>query len=184
MSDQSEESGIGLGSGVPLEDFREAARTMPLEEFVDRHGSAFLVLSRSDLAVPEGPGATVVELPESAGPASEAPGAESPLAHPVCRTGRSVGHLISLGRTSNNDVVIPDSSVSRFHAYFKDGADGRFQIQDAGSTNGTEVNGARVPVRGEGPPVSLKSGDHVVIGQVPLRYLEAESFRRMLVGSN
>jgi hypothetical protein len=182
VGDQSEESASGHGSGVPLDDLRKGARGMSLEEFEDRHGSAFLVLSQSDLAVPEGPGATVVELPESAEAASEEPRAESPLAHPVRRTGRSVGHLISVGRTSNNDVVIADSSVSRFHAYLKEGADGCFQVQDAGSTNGTEVNGARVPVKGEGPPVSLKSGDHVVIGQVPLRYLEAESLQKMLVG--
>jgi pSer/pThr/pTyr-binding forkhead associated (FHA) protein len=81
-----------------------------------------------------------------------------------------------VGRTANNDIVISDLSVSRFHAFLKRGEDGSFQIQDAGSTNGTVVNDSCVPAQGQGPAVRIKSGDRVKLGQVELTYLSAQAF--------
>jgi pSer/pThr/pTyr-binding forkhead associated (FHA) protein len=70
---------------------------------------------------------------------------------------------------------VRDVSVSRFHAFLKSGDGGGLQIQDAGSTNGTAVNGRPAPPRGEGAPLELKSGDRVRIGQVHLTFLDSES---------
>ena len=78
---------------------------------------------------------------------------------------------------SNNDVVVRDTSVSRFHAYVKPGESGGLLIQDAGSTNGTVVNGQSVPARGNGPAVELKPGDDVRIGQVDFTFIDAEGLR-------
>ncbi|MBW8012211.1 MAG: EAL domain-containing protein [Chloroflexi bacterium] len=53
--------------------------------------------------------------------------------------------VLTLGRGSNNDIVIKDDSASRHHAeihYFKD--DGRVKIIDLDTTNGTFVNGKRL----------------------------------------
>ncbi len=40
---------------------------------------------------------------------------------------------ITVGRTSNNDLVLDDASVSRFHAWFQKDAGGEWAIADAGA---------------------------------------------------
>jgi pSer/pThr/pTyr-binding forkhead associated (FHA) protein len=51
--------------------------------------------------------------------------------------------MTSLGRSSSNDIVIDIPEVSRRHARIQF-ENGRFQIFDLNSTNGTKVNGRRV----------------------------------------
>jgi pSer/pThr/pTyr-binding forkhead associated (FHA) protein len=169
------------GTGVPLGDFSTDAQTLSAADFEERHGSAFLVVTATDLDQPSGPAMTQVALDGFDEPGSERTADVSLLAYPVLRTERSVGHLITVGRTSNNDVVIPDLSVSRFHAFVKPSGDGRFQIQDARSTNGTTVNGNSVPSQGNGPAVDLKSGDNLRLGQVELTFLGAEALRNFVL---
>ena len=48
--------------------------------------------------------------------------------------------MVTIGRAQNNDVVVPDKRVSKFHAYFRE-MDGGWSVTDANSTNGTEVEG-------------------------------------------
>jgi len=54
------------------------------------------------------------------------------------------GIMITLGRAQNNDLVVPDSRVSKFHAYFRQVGE-QWSITDANSTNGTIVDGISVP---------------------------------------
>ena len=51
--------------------------------------------------------------------------------------------LITVGRTSENDVCIPSKLISRHHARLMVGPGG-VTIEDAGSTNGCFVNGQQV----------------------------------------
>ena len=168
-----ESEGQTRGSAVDLRDLRVEARRLSVEEFEDRHGSAFLLLSAASLSVPTGPAATQVRLMDDDEPVGDSTASLSLVAFPVRRTGRSVGHLITIGRASNNDVAIPDLSISRFHAFLKEGGEGQWQIQDTGSTNGTTVNGSYVPQQGHGPASDLKAGDTVRLGQVELTFLPA-----------
>ena len=46
---------------------------------------------------------------------------------------------LTLGRSSDNDVVLRDFSVSRHHARVED-VDGAFRIVDLESTNGIRIN--------------------------------------------
>ncbi len=169
------------GSGLTFESFRADARDLSPADFEERHGSAFLLLTAAELREPTGPAMTEVALAGVDEPGSERTAYLSLLAYPLLRTGRSVGHLITVGRTANNDVVIPDVSVSRFHAFVKPPGDGYFQIQDASSTNGTTVNGTSVPAQGHGPAVDLKSGDNVRLGQVELTFVRAETLREFVL---
>jgi pSer/pThr/pTyr-binding forkhead associated (FHA) protein len=66
--------------------------------------------------------------------------------------------LISLGRSHENQVVVPDPRASRRHALIQR-ADDRFWLEDLGSTNGTYHNGARVRER-----TPLQDGDRIRIG--------------------
>ena len=69
----------------------------------------------------------------------------------------------SIGRDAGNDVVINDEAASAKHALIEF-ADGEWWIEDAGSTNGTVVNGELVRSRER-----LQYGDEVGIGRVALR---------------
>ncbi|MFK7985772.1 MAG: FHA domain-containing protein [Sandaracinaceae bacterium] len=69
---------------------------------------------------------------------------------------------ITIGRAPGNDLTLPHPSVSGQHAQISKQADGKFQIRDLGSTNGTYVNGQRVQMAVAGP------GDRVTIGAVTL----------------
>lgn len=163
-----------LGSGVSIRDLRADARALPRGEFEERHGRAFLLLSAADLAAAR-PAITEVRLEEndSRCARAEATAGLSLVVFAVRRNGRSASHLITLGRGDDNDVVVPDVSISRFHAFVKEGADGRWLMQDAGSTNGTTVNGHSVPRQGHGPPAELSPGDDVRLGQVELTFLDS-----------
>jgi hypothetical protein len=67
-----------------------------------------------------------------------------------------------LGRHHGCDVRLADASVSRRHAQLRF-RDGRWILQDLGSTNGTRVNG--VPVG----RCELRPGDAIEVGSMRLR---------------
>jgi len=71
----------------------------------------------------------------------------------------------SIGRASDNDIVLNDFSVSRRHAYLKH-ENGEWVLQDNHSTNGIRVNDRHVP----NAPVG--NGDRAVIGTFTLRFQE------------
>ncbi|MBQ7697182.1 MAG: FHA domain-containing protein [Paludibacteraceae bacterium] len=64
---------------------------------------------------------------------------------------------ITFGRLSDNDIVLDNQAVSRYHGYLTiDGS--RVYVADNDSTNGTFVNGERIDGK-----VPLRSGDKVMI---------------------
>ncbi|MBN1137626.1 MAG: protein kinase [Anaerolineae bacterium] len=71
---------------------------------------------------------------------------------------------VTVGRGADNDIVLPVSQVSRQHASIQCDREACLIVDD-GSTNGTFVNGFRLPV---GTPWPLQSGDLLVIGPVNL----------------
>ena len=71
--------------------------------------------------------------------------------------------VITIGRGNANDLVLPDNSVSRFHAVIKLGGDS-VVIADRGSTNGVYLGGRRIVH--EAP---LKNGDVAQLGRFELR---------------
>jgi pSer/pThr/pTyr-binding forkhead associated (FHA) protein len=67
---------------------------------------------------------------------------------------------VSIGRGTNNDLVMESSAVSREHAAVKF-QDGRWFLEDRGSFNGTYLNGTRVV---PGTPLPLRHADRISIG--------------------
>jgi hypothetical protein len=165
------------GSGQPLEAYYDDARALSDAEFRARRGDGFL-LTATRLQAPTADSGTEVALEEDR---SDRTAGISMLAFPVRGSEQAKVHLMTLGRTSNNDVVVRDTSVSRFHAYVKPDEAGGLLIQDAGSTNGTLINGKPVPARGNGPAVELKAGDDVRIGQVDFTFVDAAGLRSFVL---
>ena len=75
------------------------------------------------------------------------------------------GVRISVGRTKENGIVIDDQSVSKVHASMLLNAQGNLVVADTGSTNGTFVNGSRIPY---GKAVSLEAGSDLMFGLVKI----------------
>lgn len=49
--------------------------------------------------------------------------------------------VIKIGRQLDNDIIVEDKRVSRYHAQIKFESNGQFTIYDLGSTNGITING-------------------------------------------
>lgn len=73
----------------------------------------------------------------------------------------------SLGRDPGNDIVVNDEAVSARHALVTYN-DGEWWVEDAGSTNGTVVNGTKIWQRER-----LQFGDELLLGRVGLRLEQA-----------
>ncbi len=67
------------------------------------------------------------------------------------------GDRLTLGRDESNDVVLDDPNVSRFHAEVRRGSDGRIEMRDLTSRNGTRVDGrlTRRAVLGTGSEIGI-----------------------------
>ncbi|MFF9162876.1 FHA domain-containing protein [Streptomyces longwoodensis] len=75
------------------------------------------------------------------------------------------GGQVRVGRSADADVPLDDPDVSRLHCAVTLAADGRVTVADLGSTNGTTLDGTRVPAR----PVRFAPGALLRIGESTLR---------------
>lgn len=75
------------------------------------------------------------------------------------------GHLIGIGRASDNDVILDDPTVSRHHCQLKL-EHGAYSFTDLGSQNGSLVNGETVSQIALGPGDVIRIGDTQIDFQV------------------
>ncbi|MFE6522206.1 FHA domain-containing protein [Streptomyces sp. NPDC057794] len=78
----------------------------------------------------------------------------------------SLGRVMRIGRALENELVVSDLQVSRHHAEFHATPDGRMEIRDLGSHNGTYVNGQPIP---KGGSQLLGPADVVGVGHSTFR---------------
>jgi transcriptional regulator with GAF, ATPase, and Fis domain len=71
---------------------------------------------------------------------------------------------VTFGRESSNDIGVPDATLSRLHCVFERGEAG-WTVRDAGSSNGTFVNGSRIQTH------LLAGGDRISAGECLLLYV-------------
>ena len=74
----------------------------------------------------------------------------------------------SVGRDGGNDVVLNDEAASAKHAIVSF-AEGEWWLEDAGSTNGTLLNGTRIRAKER-----FHYGDEVAVGRIALRLERAQ----------
>ncbi len=110
-------------------------------------------------------------VPRSRQPARPAPVAEG-TAYLLCLESQERFNLrnggCSIGRHQRNEVCVDDPYLSRFHARIVY-AQGRYYVEDLGSTNGTVVNSE--PIEGRRP---ISPGDRIKVGRTELEFRQGE----------
>jgi hypothetical protein len=96
------------------------------------------------------------------------------LVLPVRKVQPTFESMITVGRTKNNDVIIADVAISKFHAFFRI-VDKHYELADAGSQNGTRVTQGVVErlLEPKGPAVRLSSGDVIRFAELRFRFLDS-----------
>ncbi len=74
---------------------------------------------------------------------------------------------VTLGRSAENDIPIPDPFSSNRHALIFP-SDAGYAVRDTGSKNGTFLNGKKIVA-----PAELKEGDEILIGSVRILFDKA-----------
>ena len=80
-----------------------------------------------------------------------------------------------IGRINGNDMIMPDYAISKRHAII-DVEDGAYYIRDAGSTNGTKINGTRLGKK----RIRLKDKDVIGFARYEFTFLYPKSLYQML----
>ncbi|HEX5603258.1 MAG TPA: FHA domain-containing protein [Pyrinomonadaceae bacterium] len=81
------------------------------------------------------------------------------------------GRRLNVGRASDNDLTLNDTSVSKIHAALLMTTEGALLVADTGSTNGTYLNGRRISY---GESRLIEDGDVVGFGDVEVRLRKSE----------
>ena len=81
------------------------------------------------------------------------------------------GKRLNVGRASDNELMLNDTSVSKIHAALLMSSEGTLLVADTGSTNGTYINGRRIAY---GESRLIEDGDVVGFGDVEVRLRKNE----------
>jgi len=76
--------------------------------------------------------------------------------------------FVTIGRSSTNDIIIEDPSVSRKHGVFEKEGE-TFFITDLNSSNGTYVNGQKITER-----TAVAMTDTIIVGRVQFAFIAEE----------
>jgi pSer/pThr/pTyr-binding forkhead associated (FHA) protein len=97
---------------------------------------------------------------------------------PIVKAPFSPRGPVLVGRTGDNDVAIPEYSISKRHCFFEF-QPGEIAIFDCGSTNGTLLDGQKLePKKG----TRLKGGEIVTLGRYAFMFQPADGFLQYVRG--
>ena len=151
-------------------DYVQLALRIPRAQFVAQHPYLFLVSQGGLLPVASKAKTLLVPLEDvtemrAVREDQVEEDAPPPLLLAVRKRQTSLPGPISVGRHLANDIVIPDLSVSKVHAYFRPvGNDGHLELSDAGSRNGTWVGKRQLLPKT--PALAVKPGAVIRFGRV------------------
>jgi hypothetical protein len=78
---------------------------------------------------------------------------------------------LTLGRSTTSDIEINDATLSQVHLLFMQGAPGQWTVRDAGSKNGSWLDGQPL---NRGEPKALANGARIQAAQVCLTFYEPQ----------
>ena len=141
-----------------LNQFVEDANNMSWEQFLHAHDHHVVIIIPADETSAEPKDTSrFARAKEARPPINENYRVGVLLKHPGSVTNDPV---IRLGRSSQCDIRLGDIEVSKVHALF-DRIGGAWTIRDNASTNGTYVNGLRIP---DDEPTRLRTADTIKFG--------------------
>src|SRR5262245_56857544 len=163
------------------EDWRSLVGASGRDAFVAAYAHPFL-LGLSGLEAPAPPARTIrmeggaelinAIMAERRRLKAEGGAKAGPVVLPVRKVQTTFPSMITVGRARNNDIVVSDALVSKFHAFFRQLEDGDWGVADAGSANGTMLGDLDLPAKGQ--PERGRPGDKIVFGGVSaFRFLDA-----------
>lgn len=149
-----------------VDDFLADRKRMDQEAFLEKYPFPVLVESPDS---PDGTAddddeittsfSTMVVTPDMMRKAAGDVAPGQPVYRLVKQGSNAFSNMITVGRTGNNDIVIDSQGISKFHAHFSFNRDtGTSMVTDAGSTNGTYVNGIRLKPK---TPTQLDDADEI-----------------------
>jgi pSer/pThr/pTyr-binding forkhead associated (FHA) protein len=141
---------------------RQAHAAKSLADFEREHAGSWLVWEAGPWRPPSARRDTLVADPQT----RLLPSGESLV---IRLEPRRAGEEVRLGRDAGCDVVIDDATLSRVHLVLRQGEGGRWTIRDAGSRNGSKLDGT--PLREAAIPLS--PGAAIEAGAVRLTFLDA-----------
>jgi len=141
---------------VSMAKLAKRARQISCEEFVERYPAPglWVVLRDSDVQQGDGvldPSDSGVQLLTMSIKSTAILRYLNKVGFVCKRPGNPFAHLIAIGRSVRNDLVIGIDTVSKVHGYFVN-QDGRWFFTDRTSTNGSAINerplepGVRTPI--------------------------------------
>ncbi|WP_328916791.1 MULTISPECIES: FHA domain-containing protein [unclassified Streptomyces] len=155
-----QQSEVGAGSAVhlgnatdgPRLEFSAApqAQQAPQQQIYAGHAQGAPAAPALPAPARAGLGAPPAQVPQQqpvwGGPPQPGPQAPAQQPQPGLRSPTTfhqlaLGRVMKIGRALENELVVTDLQVSRHHAEFRAHPDGRYEIVDLGSHNGTYVNG-------------------------------------------
>jgi FHA domain-containing protein len=153
--------------------FGSVVTTLGREEFALRYSGRYLCVLMDEGGTEDTPSFGTLcggELPKS-------PARNLHVFPLVKRAANPFSMMITFGRAPNNDLHIELGQVSKFHGYFSQARDD-WQVTDAGSTNGTYLEGARLAHR---EAVKIEVGSELLLGAVPAWYVDGEGLFDLLL---
>jgi hypothetical protein len=97
---------------------------------------------------------------------------------PLAKAPHAAAGPVAVGRTNENDVTIPEYSISKRHCEF-DLKGGVVTVADCGSTNGTTLNGTPLE---RGAPVPLCGGEQITMGRFTFVFETPAGFLEFVSG--
>ncbi len=173
-----------MSDAMRIEEFMRETKALSEEEFLEAHPYPFLVheTTGDSVPIPEGDRSTIRLKKGATAPVGGGFMQGDALVHPVRPADPdNFDGAVKLGRSSGCDIVINDGSISSEHAHFTlefEGEERFVLVADAGSVNGTFLNGVRLEER---VPARLSDQDSLRFGPaVKLQYFEADGFFQIL----
>jgi hypothetical protein len=157
---------------VYLTDYVEELKRVGEVVFRRRHPSPVLIVTGKAAELVESRSSR--EITMVAKPATEQV-KDMALMHrvfPIIKAAYSPRGPVLLGRTADNDVAIPEYSISKRHCFFEF-QPGKVLVCDCGSTNGTIVNDQHLEAK---VPSPLKGGDTITLGRYAFMFQTAVGF--------
>jgi hypothetical protein len=161
-------------ASVYLTDYAQELKRVGEVVFRKNHTSPVLIVTGRAAELVAGPEGSSREITLVAKPSGGHAQALALLhrVFPVVKAPFSPRGPVVLGRTGDNDVAIPEYSISKRHCFFEF-QPGEITLFDCGSTNGTLLDGHRLVAK---KGIRLFGGEVITLGRYAFTYQSAAGF--------